>query len=119
MLIKGCGIDIVEVERIKKIISKNKKFVSKIFTAKEIAYCQKKKNIWEHFAVRFAAKEAVFKALENPKLSLNNIVIRNKKDGKPQVVLEGSKSFFKGQIFISLSHTHDYAIAQALWIVDN
>ncbi|MCK5533887.1 holo-ACP synthase [bacterium] len=119
MEIKGCGIDVVEVERIKKIINKNGRFISKVFTPEEIAYCQGKKNKWEHFAVRFAAKEAVLKALENLKINFKNIGIKNEKSGKPQVVFGEEISPLKeGRILISLSHTHNCAVAQALWVVD-
>lgn len=117
MEIKGCGIDIVEIERIKRVVSKNKRFLSRVFTVEEIAYCRRRKNRWEHFAVRFAAKEAVLKALENPKVSLKSIAIKNKRNGKPQVVLKRKNFSLKEQILISLSHTHNYAIAQALWVV--
>ena len=59
----SCGVDIIEVERIAKLIRRNRTFVKRVFTEREIAYCGKKKFKWEHFAVRFAAKEAVWKAL--------------------------------------------------------
>ncbi len=115
MKIKGCGIDVVEIERIKEIINKNERFVTRIFTPEEIAYCQGKKNKWEHFAVRFAAKEAVLKALENSKMNFKDIGIKNKKSGKPEVVLRKKR---EGHMLISLSHTHNYAVAQAIWVVD-
>ena len=61
----SCGIDIIEIDRIKKSIeSKGEKFISTIYTEKEIKYCEAKKNQkYQHYAARFAAKEAIFKAL--------------------------------------------------------
>lgn len=104
------GIDIVEVKRIGKLI-KNKHFLERVFTETEIDYCMKKKHKAQHFAVRFAAKEAVWKALNNNKITLFNISIINLADGKPEVLLKGRKT---KNIDISLSHTDDYAAAVAV-----
>ncbi|MFN3967013.1 MAG: holo-ACP synthase, partial [Endomicrobiia bacterium] len=76
------GIDIVEVKRIAQLI-KNKRFLKRIFSEDEIKYCSSRKNSSQHFAVRFAAKEAVWKALSDKKLTHKDINITNKKNGKP------------------------------------
>lgn len=115
MSIQGIGIDIIEVHRIKDIIQRNKRFLKRVFTDKEIAYCLGKKNKWQHFAVRFAAKEAVWKALGESGIELKNIGIRNADDGRPEVVLIGKLKSEEKNFKISLSHCKDYAVAQAVW----
>ncbi|MCX5778950.1 MAG: holo-ACP synthase [Elusimicrobia bacterium] len=104
------GIDIVEVRRIEKLI-KDKSFLARVFTGKEIAYCHPKKNRAQHYAVRFAAKEAVFKSLGAGEVPLKSIGIKNLPSGKPEVYIKGKKSL---NIDISLSHTAAYAVAVAI-----
>lgn len=107
------GIDIVEVKRIAALI-KNKRFLNRIFTDKEIEYCSNKKNSAQHYAVRFAAKEAVWKAIGNSNLTHKKISIRNTKNGKPEVVLPHELKNLQNKISISLSHTKDFATAVAI-----
>ena len=57
------GIDIIEIKRIERLFSANEGFLKKIYTENEVAYCNGRKNKYQHFAARFAAKEAMFKAL--------------------------------------------------------
>ncbi len=104
------GIDIVEVGRIAKLI-KNKAFLKRVFTAQEMAYCSAKKNKAQHFAVRFAAKEAVYKALGQAALALTDIGVKNQPSGKPEVYIKGKR---KSGIAISLTHTDSYAAAVAV-----
>lgn len=111
----GTGIDIIEVKRIKKIIQQNKTFLRRVFSDKEISYCEKKKNKYEHYAVRFAAKEAVLKALGNKNLALKNISVNNLDSGKPEVKLAGNLKKIERDMVISLSHCKDYAVAQAIY----
>jgi len=114
MRIIGIGVDIVEIKRIKKIVRKNKSFLKRMFTSEEITYCfRKKKGVWEHLAVRFAAKEAVWKALGKNNLSLKSIGIVNSPTGKPIVTLQGKK---EKNIYLSLSHCDNYALAQAILV---
>ncbi|MCD4819128.1 MAG: holo-ACP synthase [Candidatus Cloacimonetes bacterium] len=90
-MIYGIGIDQIEVKRISRSIL-NDKFLTKIFSEKEIQYCEKFKNKDEHFAARFAAKEAFLKAfgtgLRNG-FSMNEIEITNNKPGKPELRFYG------------------------------
>lgn len=103
---KDIGIDIVDVKRIERLI-KNKRFLKRVFTDEEINYCGSKKNSAQHYAVRFAAKESVWKALgEN--VSHKDIGIRNSKNGKPAVFIKNRED---KRILISLSHTKEYAVA--------
>lgn len=106
-MIKGIGVDIVDVKRIQKSI-KNRRFLKKIFTDEEIKYCLSKKKPAQHFAVRFASKEAVWKAIKYKKVSHKDIGIKNSPDGKPLVYI---KNKLMKNIHISLSHTDVYAVA--------
>lgn len=111
------GIDIVEVKRIKKIIQSSKRFLEKVYTPTEIVYCNSKKNRWQHFAVRFAAKEAVWKALGKKDIWHRDITVKNSPDGKPAVILSKRYKKLEKRISLSLSHTEDYAVAVAVFNV--
>ncbi len=112
------GTDIVEVSRIRSAIRDNGlRFLNKIYTKSEQKYCDSKANPSIHYSGRFAAKEAVIKAIKstgfkNP-ISFTSIDIHSKASGKPQVVLE-----FKCNGFcrVSISHTNEHAIASAIFI---
>ena len=108
------GVDIVEIGRIKKIMDKNEKFKTKIFTKNEIEYCEGKKiKKYESYAARFAAKEAIYKALSdkiNFQYEWTDFEILNKESGKPYVILNHDVFGVK-EIEISLSHSEDYAMA--------
>jgi holo-[acyl-carrier protein] synthase len=120
-LIFGIGIDIIEVARIQKQIdSESNSFLKKIFTDKEIEYCESKiKNKAQNFAARFAAKEAFFKALGTgwrDGLSWKDVEIENDELGKPNILLIGkSKIFIQenniSKIHVSLSHINEIAVA--------
>ena len=112
------GTDIIEIDRIKDAIS-NEKFINKIYTTKEISYCESTRNMkFQHYGARFAGKEATFKAisafLTTPeKFNWKNIEITNKEDGKPQVDIINYKDegLENVKLDISLSHIKDYAVA--------
>jgi len=107
----GIGIDIVEVKRFKdKKFSKNTTFYKKIFSKSEIDYCNKFKSPYEHFAGKFAIKEAVIKSI-NDKISFSDIEINYKKS-KPQIKLKKFNS--KYSFIVSISHEQKYAIAVVL-----
>ncbi|MGQ0644957.1 MAG: holo-ACP synthase [Elusimicrobiota bacterium] len=108
------GIDIVEVPRISRLIHKDR-FLKRVFSAAEVAYCRSKKNAAQHFAVRFAAKEAVFKALGRPGVTHKHISIRNEASGRPGVVLSGPFKRLEKNVSVTLSHTARYAVAAALF----
>ncbi len=113
-MILGTGIDIIEIERVQKAIDKwGKDFLGHVFTKEEIAYAQKHKYPAQHFAARFAAKEAVLKAFgKNSHIHWKDIKITNDKYGRP-LCFYGNKKF-KKKILISISHTHVYAVASAI-----
>ena len=98
-MITGIGIDLIDVERIKKLIEKNPRFIQRIFTRKEIHYCQNKVNKYQHFAARFAAKEAFFKALGR-RIKWKDVGLINLSSGKPELEINTKKNFpLKGAIF--------------------
>ncbi len=105
------GLDIVETRRIAALARRNGRFLKRVFSPEEIRYCKGKKKKWQHFAVRFAAKEAVWKAVGRAGLRLRDISIRRGPTGKPSVVLEGCLA---PHIEISLTHSAQYAAAVAL-----
>ena len=121
MKIFGIGTDIVSIDRIKKSI-KNKRFVSRVYNAKEIFKCKKFNKSHHCFAKRFAAKEAFSKALGtgiSGGINLNEIVVKNNISGKPYLNFEGNtkkllEKKFKNKkikISLSLSDEHKYAVA--------
>lgn len=108
------GIDCVDICRFEGIEA-NKKLLEKIFTKNEIEYCMSRTPHAQHFAVRFAAKEAVTKALAGYgiTIALNQIEISRDEHGRPSVqLLNRHNSGFV--IKISLTHSHDVAIANVL-----
>ena len=115
----GIGTDLVEIDRIKTIIERYNSFVSKIYTHKEIEYCSKKKNQFQHYAARFAAKEALFKAMGtgwDVQINWLNISVENDLGGKPMIQLYGkakelSQKLCVRQIHLSLTHTRNFAAA--------
>ena len=108
------GVDIVLVDRINKILNSERKsrFLSKIFSRSEISDSKNRQNQSEYFSGRFAAKEAIKKALssynETNMLSFKSLEILNSKSGKPYVLI-GSKR--QENIDISIAHDGNYAIA--------
>jgi holo-[acyl-carrier protein] synthase len=106
------GIDIQEVKTFNKYL-KDSKIVKRIFFQEEIDYSFSKKNVTQHLAARFAAKEAIWKALsgKNKKIAITDIKIINNKYGKPEVFIANKKA---KKIELSMSHTSKYAIAVAL-----
>lgn len=113
-----CGTDIIEISRIKESIENlGEKFINKIFTENEIAYCEsKKRQKYQHYAARFAAKEAIFKAVSeclNDKYDLcwKDCEIICDEDGKPHVNVLGINTENIESMDISLSHCKEYATA--------
>ena len=121
MRIYGIGTDIVSIKRIRLSI-KNKDFIKRIFNKKEVLRCNKVINYYNCYAKRFAAKEAFSKALGTgitKGVNFNEIIVLNKKSGKPFINLKGVtkkkiEKIFKQKkvkIFLSLSDEKDYAVA--------
>lgn len=117
----GVGIDILEVKRIKEIISKKgESFLKRIFTDSEINYCRSKKRSFESFAVRYSAKEAFIKAVEsNFNIAYKEIEVQKKENKKPMVRLYGKAKIAAEEknvtdILVSLSHEKNYVVANII-----
>ena len=118
-----CGTDIIEISRIKDSIeNKGKVFLDKIYTLAEIEYFEIRRNSkYQHYAGRFAAKEAIFKAisetLENKyDIAWTDVEIINDEKGKPRVNFINQK--YNLQCDISISHCKEYATATAIIIIN-
>lgn len=113
-MILGIGTDLIEVQRIRDAIERQgDAFLKKIFCDEEIEYAQKSADPYQHYAARFAAKEAVFKAIgTKPYVAWKKIKIINDDNGKP--CCEYLEEDFPYDILISLSHTKNYAVANAI-----
>jgi holo-[acyl-carrier protein] synthase len=108
------GVDIVEIDRIAKQV-RNPRFLKRVFTPGEVAYCRARKNFAQHFAVRFAAKEAVWKAVGEGKLLHRDIQVRNRSNGKPEVIFPSRFAQLARRVSISLTHGRSYAVAVAIY----
>lgn len=123
-MIAGVGIDMIEVERVAAKISKESGFRELVYTKKEIDYCEPKTNKYEHYAARFAAKEAFFKALGTGWVNgtaYNEIEITNNESGKPELsVLGATANLLAGMAFgkISVSMSHLKTMASAIVIIE-
>ena len=116
-MIHGIGVDIIEIERIGKSIEQyGDAFLSKLFTQNEIAYCKGKKNPAQHFAARFAAKEAFSKAIAtgwSGQFDWKHVEVMNEESGKPIIQLSGALAEVWNDytIFLSLSHSDTSVVA--------
>jgi holo-[acyl-carrier protein] synthase len=117
-MIYGIGIDLVKIERMKAVVDKwGKKFFERVFTENEIAYCYERKEPYLSLAVRFAAKEALIKAIGSEVfIPLMDIEVMNFENGKPSIKTKGKlEEFFKEKSIkhchLSLSHEKEFGIA--------
>ena len=114
MTLIGTGVDITEVRRIRQAVEKwGEDFLKRIFTKTEIINAKTKTSFYQHLAGRFAAKEAIFKAVGDNQLSWQDIQIHNDQEGKPVCI------FLNGRgkdinVVISISHVKTYAVANAV-----
>ena len=125
----SCGIDVIEISRVKKAIESNKeRFLKKVFTSDEISYCEERATAkYQHYAARFAAKEAVVKALGLGFINgiwWTDIEVVKDNNGRPSIRLYGeakknAKELGVKSLNLSLSHCHEYAVANAICFVNN
>ncbi|MBI4444158.1 MAG: holo-ACP synthase [Acidobacteria bacterium] len=122
-MIVGIGVDLIEVSRLRRAIERHgERFLQRVFTPAEIAYCQSKKNPYERFAARFAAKEAAMKALGTGwrhGVQWREIEVYNCPGGKPALRLKGQaeeiyRSWGGIQILLSITHTSEHALAEVI-----
>ncbi len=127
MLPLAIGTDIVECLRIAQMIERHGElFINRVYTPYEIQYCQCRKQSTQHFAGRWAAKEAVLKALGTgwvKGISWRDVEVRNDGGGKPSIQLSGgaleiAKQLRIRQMLISISHCRSHATAYALALVE-
>lgn len=119
--IQGIGIDIIEIERIRRLSLRwGSKFENRVYTPQELAYCGKTPIRYARLAARFAAKEATLKALGTGLtvgMYWQDVEICANAVGKPSIVLHGKVKQYAAELgvvrtFVSLSHAVDYAVAQ-------
>ncbi len=123
-MIVGMGIDIAEVPRIQAVIeSQKERFLRRVYTLDEVAYCEQFKNKYERYAGRFAAKEAAMKALGTGwrrGVRWVDLEVVREISGKPTLVLKGearkiADALGVKHIAVSISHTEEQAIAQVIF----
>lgn len=117
----SCGVDIIEIERVKDSIEKvGERFLKKVFTDKEIEYCENRKGQkYQHYAGRFAAKEAAFKAISSQlddkySVSWKDFEILNDEHGRPQINISNINVEKIDNIDVSISHCKLYATANVV-----
>ncbi|HPM42884.1 MAG TPA: holo-ACP synthase [Candidatus Omnitrophota bacterium] len=124
-MIIGTGIDILEISRMGEAIKKwGDSFLTKIFTPLEIKYSSSRRFAPQHFAARFAAKEAVVKAFGEPNkypIKWTDIEVLNDAEGKPVIkfhatAMRAKKKKCVGDVVVSMSHSKKYAVANAILI---
>jgi len=119
-MIQGVGVDVVDVERMRSILTdQGAALIDRVFTDTEVAYCQSKQNPEQHFAARFAAKEAVSKAMQTGWSGIfrwKDVEVVNEPSGAPRILLynEVAKSLGKSKVHLSLSHTENTVVALAV-----
>ena len=121
----GLGVDIVELERMERILARTKSFETRVFTEGEREYCRSKANPAHHFAARFAAKEAVCKALGTgifaQGITLHDVEVVRDRHGRPAVQLHGRAAEIAAELGVvdvplSISYTHSVVVANAVTI---
>jgi holo-[acyl-carrier protein] synthase len=125
-MVIGIGIDIIEIDRIKKSVDDyGDQFLEKVYTPGELKYCLSKKNKYQHLAARFAAKEAIYKAISSnwdSEMGWQDMEIINAPNGMPEVKLKGNLDKFisnEKSLKISMSHSRDYVACVAIVYKEN
>jgi holo-[acyl-carrier protein] synthase len=128
MEILGIGTDITECLRIARMIERHADlFINRVYTPEEICYCQNRKQATQHFTGRWAAKEAVLKALGTgwrQGISWRDVEVRNEPGGRPVIVLRGgakqaADALGADEVLISISHCRTHATAYAVAVRTN
>ena len=123
----GVGVDLTQMPRMRRVVARwDERFLQRVFTEQEIAYCRRRRDPIPHFAARFAAKEATLKALGtglSMGVNWRELEVRRERGQAPTMVLSGrcrAIAEAKGgrRVLLSLSHDGDYAMAQAMLLGD-
>lgn len=124
----GIGVDLTQMRRMRRVVARwDERFLQRVFTEAEIAYCRRRRDPIPHFAARFAAKEATLKALGTGlRMGVNwrELEVRRERGQAPTMVLRGrtqaiARAKGASRVLLSLSHDGDYAMAQALLVGDS
>ena len=127
MAVRGIGIDLVKIPRMREVIARwEERFLRRVFTEGEIAYCRARRDPVPHFAARFAAKEAGMKALGTGLrlgVTWRELEVRRERGEAPTLVLHGRShelSLARGgrRMLLALTHEGEYALAQAMLVDD-
>src|SRR2546425_5602845 len=128
MTVRGIGVDLVKISRMRDVIERwDDRFLHRVFTEQEIAYCRGRRDPVPHFAARFAAKEAGLKALGTGLrlgVSWRELEVRRERGQAPRLVLSGRSreiGLARGgtRMLLALTHEGDYALAQAMLVADD
>jgi holo-[acyl-carrier protein] synthase len=112
-MIIGTGVDIIEISRIRSAVDTHgERFLTRVLNSEEITYGKAHAVPYPHYAGRFAAKEAIYKALGNKKLTWKDITVINDPDGKPECRIKGLRRGLK--VHLSISHSKYYAVASVV-----
>lgn len=123
-MIIGTGIDIAEPRRLQAAVQRRgRRFLERVFTPVEIAYCERHRNPWERYAARFAAKEAAFKALGTGwrrGVHWRDVEVSNQRSGRPILSLSGqvrrlARAAGVKHISLSITHTPQFVLAQVIF----
>lgn len=126
MALAGIGVDMVEIARMEKILARHPNFARRVFTEEERAYCDRLARPAQHYAARFAAREAVLKALGtgfSRGIGFADVHVARNEAGQPQALLSGRAAEIAHEqgvreVALSLSYTHDVAVANAVAVTD-
>ncbi|MBM6676494.1 holo-ACP synthase [Olsenella uli] len=127
MATAGIGVDMLEISRMERVLARTPNFVRRVFTEDERAYCEKTARPAEHYAARFAAREAVVKALGTgfaDGVGFRDVSVGRDEAGRPRALLTGraaelARELGIREIALSISHTHDVAVANAIAVTDD
>ena len=127
MALAGIGVDMLEISRMEKALERRPNFAARVFTKEERTYCERMGRPAQHYAARFAAREAVLKALGtgfSAGIGLADVSVHTGEAGRPEVVLAGRAREVAAEqgvreVALSLTHTHDVAVASAVAMTDD
>lgn len=123
----GIGVDMLEIERMERVMRRTPNFLRRVFTEEEREYCDRSARPAEHYAARFAAREAVLKALGtgfSQGIRVSDVSVGRDESGRPYAILRGraaevARERGVREIALSLSHTRDVAVANAIAVTDD
>ena len=126
MAFAGIGVDLLEISRMQRVMERIPRFIPRVFTEEEQAYCKRTARPAQHYAARFAAREAVLKALGTgfaKGVGFKDVSVGRDENGRPYAILTGRAAEIAAEqgvqeVALSLSYTHDVAMANAVAVTD-